>query len=296
MRIVGRHRRGQRQARIDSALELDQHRHAAERAVGVRYGVEKTRRAGGARQRPQAADCAGGVEDRRLDCAAARVQDRQADRVQHTIASKRLRRIERERVAENDPTARERTGQRGVGRRFAGLRRPGGDVAIRLGEDDVQRDHRGAQLADAGDELRDQIATPRPLADRRQAALVHIHDRDSALGWRRRRGAHQRVVDAVVHLGEKRRAIDGKQDRQRRRGEAAQENDSTAGCPSDLRGVLHAHLIVISTRRLRGSTVPSGVGISRSASPCEATSTSEGSRPAEMSSERTAVARFRPSS
>ena len=67
VRIVGRHHRGQREARIDSALELDQHRHAPERTVGVGHGVEKAGRASGPRQRRQAADGAGRVENRRLD-------------------------------------------------------------------------------------------------------------------------------------------------------------------------------------------------------------------------------------
>ena len=111
------------------------------------------------------------------------------------------------------------------------------------------------------DQLADDIAPPRPLADRRQAALVDVDDHDAAARRPGRRARSEPVVGAVLEAGEERAggtataaAVSD------RRHQAADEHETTRP---------QRHRTVISTRRLRGSSTSSAVLTSRSASPCE---------------------------
>ena len=63
--------------------------------------------------------------------------------------------------------------------------------AIGFREDDVERHRRGPEIAQAGDELSDDVPAPGPLADGRQAAIVDVHDDDAAVGRPGRRGAQR---------------------------------------------------------------------------------------------------------
>ena len=105
------------------------------------------------------------------------------------------------------------------------------------------------------------------------------------------------VVGAAIDVGDEIRAEDDQRHGDERRGQAAEQHEAPALGASD-RGVVRGrlrHRIVISTRRLRGSSVLSGVRCRGSASPCDSTSTSEASSPALRSSARTACARSSPS-
>ena len=113
------HDRGQREAWIHAAVILDQERRAPQDAVGVGCGVEEAGRARRLRQLGKTADDAGRVEERRL-AAAARLDQRGAERVQHARRRLRLLAVERQRIADHDSAGAKRVRERCV-RRLAGL-------------------------------------------------------------------------------------------------------------------------------------------------------------------------------
>ena len=131
---------------------------------------------------------------------------------------------------------------------------------------------RRAHVPQAGDQPADDVAAPRPLADRRQAPIVDVDDDDAAAGRFRAGRSQQDVVDRVVEAGEKRGAKHPEHSRDQHGNDAAQKNQTaTRGAPCAL-AIARGYLTVISTRRLRGSGVSLGVLTSRSASPCDVTS------------------------
>ena len=151
---------------------------------------------------------------------------------------RRARRIERHGVAEHDFALVQRVGQQFV------RRAPAAFEPIGLRKDDVQRDRRRTQIAQARHELTDHVAAPRPLANGRQAVVIDV-DNDDAAGCRADRSvAQDGVVGAVFPVAKERRAEERQQRRNERGHEPAQHHET----PRPER-----HLIVISTRRLRGS-------------------------------------------
>ena len=137
---------------------------------------------------------------------------------------------ERQRVAEHDPAFRQRARQARVPRRR--LLRVG-IGAIGFGEDHVEGNHGGALFAQPGDQLRDAIATPRPLADRRQAEVVDVDDGDAAVRRLRRNRAEQGVVGAAIDVGDEIRAEDDQRHGDERRGQAAEQHEAPALGASD---------------------------------------------------------------
>ncbi len=130
-----------------------------------------------------------------------------------------------------------------VGEQLVG-RAPAAFEPIRLREDDVQRDGRRTKIAQARHELTDDVAPPWPLTDGRQAVVIDVDD-DDAAGCRADRSvAQDGVVRAVFPVAKQRRAEERQQRRNERGHEPAQHHET----PRPER-----HLIVISTRRLRGS-------------------------------------------
>lgn len=198
----------------------------------------------------------------------------------------------RQRVPEDDPASRQRARECFVPRR--GLIAVG---AIGLREDDVQRHDRGPLFTEPGNQLGDAIAAPRPLTDFRQAEIVDVDDRDAGVWRANRNRAEERIVGGVVDAGNESWPVDDQRNRQNRGGEAAQQNEPPA-LSAGVRGVRRdrvRHRMVISTRRLRGSAVLSGVLRRRSLSPCDSISITLASRPTLSNSVRTARARSSPS-
>ena len=222
---------------IDAAAELDQQRNAPEQAVGIRRRVEESRGAGRLCQHGKIADGAGRLEER-LFGGIVLAHDREAERMRHARDWRVWDAVERHRVAEHHATGPQRLGQRLVGRGARAF------VAVGFREDDVERDRGRAEIAKAGDQLADDVAAPRPLADRGQAAVVDVDDDDPAARRPGRRGAHERVVGAVFPVPQERRAVEREQGSDERGHQAAQHHEAAGP---------ERHLIVISTRRLRGS-------------------------------------------
>ncbi len=150
----------------------------------------------------------------------------------------RARRIERHGVAEHDLALVQRVGQQLV------RRAPAAFEPIGLGKDDVQCDRRRTQIAQARHELTDDVAAPWPLADGRQTVVIDVDDYDAAGCRADRSVAQDGVVSAVFPVAKQRRAEEGQQRHNERGHEPAQHHET----PRPER-----HLIVISTRRLRGS-------------------------------------------
>src|SRR5688572_9161060 len=198
-----------------------------------------------------------------------------------TVARWAVRGLERQPITQDHAAGPKRVGQHGVGCTARAV------MPIRLGEDDVERDGGGAEIAQPSDQAGDQVATPGPLADGRQTALVHVHDDDPAAWRTRRRGAYQRVVDDEFEVRECRWPVDRKQRGEQGRNQPAKHHPAAGST---------LHLTVTSTRRLRGSNTSLAVFTSSDDSPKDMTSIEERLRPAPMRSVRTAFARFRPSS
>ena len=87
-----------------------------------------------------------------------------------------MRAVERHRITEDDTSTAQRVGQRDVGRDATGLE------SIRFGEHHVERDDSRTEIAHAGDQVANDIASPRPLADRGETALVDVDDGDAIAG------------------------------------------------------------------------------------------------------------------
>src|SRR4029450_7430036 len=221
--------------------------------------------------------------------------------MKHAAARRPGSRVERHRVAEDHASLAECLRERRVGSawRFGGgtgLREPRIIVAIAFGKHDVECNGCRALIAQVRDQPTDQVAAPRPLTDCRQAAFVDVDD-DDLSGWRFCWApAKQEIVHAIVEPGDERGAIKSQDRNDERRHEAAQEGDATNGRMWVVRGQPVDYLTAISTRRLRGSSVSSGVFPSRSRSPCDMTSRASALSPAFSSRFRMVVARLRPSS
>src|SRR4029450_6619782 len=126
-----------------------------------------------------------------------------------------------------------------------------------------------------------------------QAEVVDVDDRDA--GVRRADGyrAEEHVVGGVVDFGDESWPVDDQRNRQNRGREAAQENEPPA-LGAGARGFRRDRVLprmVISTRRLRGSGVLSGVLRTGSASPCDSTWIRSASSPTLSSCVFTAWAR-----
>ncbi len=97
-----------------------------------------------------------GLEERRPAGFGRRLHERDPDRVEHARAGPVGIRLEGESIAENHAAAFERAGEDlvGLGRRHRILVRFDRRVPIRFREDHVERDDRGARLAQAFDQAR----------------------------------------------------------------------------------------------------------------------------------------------
>src|SRR5262249_27409435 len=170
-----------------------------------------------------------------------------------------------------------------------GRRRP-----IGLGKDDVERDRRGAGVSKPRDEASDHIASPRPLADRGQTPLVDVDDDDAGCWRPRTRRSLEQVGRGIVEAPEESRTVLDQECGDDHRHRAAEEQEPAVRPRTRLEHD-SIYLTEISTRRFLGSGVLFLVLISRSASPCDATSIRPGATPAEVRTLRTATARFIPS-
>ena len=107
------------------------------------------------------------------------------------------RAVKRERVTEQDAAVTQRIREHLVWRRARCIE------AVRFRENDIQRDGRGPARSQSIDELTDDVPAPRPLAHRRQAAIVDVYD-DDAIGGRPGLGsAKESVVGAVFQVRRK---------------------------------------------------------------------------------------------
>jgi hypothetical protein len=123
------------------------------------------------------------------------VEDGKTYRVKDTRASGAPASVERQSVTQDDTTFSQRIGEHIVGGRSGTIH---GAETIRFGEDDVQGDGRGAQLAETRDKATYEIPRPGPLTDRREAVLVHVDDDDVIAGRPRIGRAHEDVVCGIV--------------------------------------------------------------------------------------------------
>ena len=112
-----------------------------------------------------------------------------------------------------------------VSQRFVGVR---AFVSVGLRENDVERDGGRPEIPQTRDEIADDIATPGPLADRRQAAFVHVHNHDLAAGRMRPGRANHRVVDAVFEPLEELGPVDREPDHDKRRQQTSQKDKRAA--------------------------------------------------------------------
>jgi hypothetical protein len=112
-------------------------------------------------------------------------------------------------------------------------------VPIGFGEDDVQRDGCCTQFAKASDEATDEVTTPGPLTERRQAALVDIHNHDGSMRRSRSPRAEHRIVDAAIRAHENRRSIERENGRDDC-GKQAPDNDASATREECVVSGLHA--------------------------------------------------------
>ena len=135
--------------------------------------------------------------------------DGNPERVLHARGARFARRIERHRVPEQHPAGSKRVGQRQV-------RRDARSVPIRFREDDIQRNRGGPEVAKAADERADDVAAPRPLANRRQASLVDVDDDNPLIGRTRRKRAQKRVVGGVLERRQQRMGDRPRAERRRR--------------------------------------------------------------------------------
>src|SRR5262245_46867942 len=93
--------------------------------------------------------------------------------------------IERECVAGDGASARTSAGERGIGCRRDALAvvargRLRGSQPVRRAQDDAGRDNRGAAVAPALDEPRDDTLSPGPLPTRSDALLIDGNNADAA--------------------------------------------------------------------------------------------------------------------
>ena len=153
--------RGQRQRRVDAAVEFDEHRHAPQHAVGVGRGVDGARGLG----RPASAGTlhTAPVPGRAgVAPAPSRVVTARLERMEHARRRRRSggQRVERDRESGGDRRSGDRRGQRSVG----GSRAPASRRAtpIGFGEEDVEGDRRGAGCS----------ASASPAGPRRHAATA----------------------------------------------------------------------------------------------------------------------------
>ena len=149
------------------------------------------------------------------------MQQGYADGVKH--ARPTIRAVELHGVPEDNPAPAERNRQLAVWINAVGRRK-----TVRLGEDDVERHHRGSQRAEPIDQPTDHVAPPGPLPDRRQALFVDVNDHD--LSARRSHGsrAHHEVVEGVVESGEGSRSRGRKDRHGQDRNSAAQQDKPAA--------------------------------------------------------------------
>jgi hypothetical protein len=142
------------------------------------------------------------------------MNDGHADRMQHAGTWFGRRAFEGEPIAEHDTALGKDPGQHIVRGRLLPCSRASAGAcaivrAIGFGEDDIERDRGRAHVAQARDEPGDDIAAPRPLADRRQTPLVDVNDEDAIAGRLRDSRPHHGVVDRIVEAWEKPGAIHG---------------------------------------------------------------------------------------
>ena len=160
--------------------------------------------------------------------------------MQHARTRRASGGIERHAVAEHDATPAKRSRQFIVRRDActrAGSEAANAAVPIGFREDDVQRNRRCAHVPQPRDEAADAIATPGPLADRRQAPLIDVNDDDAVAGRPRASRPQQAVVHRVVQPREPCGSIEGENSREEDRNEAAQKNQPTT-CRT---GALRSH-------------------------------------------------------
>jgi hypothetical protein len=95
-------------------------------------------------------------------------------------------RVERHSIAEDDPATPQAIGQQFVRRSGSHRCSTGGPNRrglVRLTKEHIERNCRGAQVAQPLDKATDYISPPWPSPDRRQAAFVDVYDHDSPV-WR----------------------------------------------------------------------------------------------------------------
>ena len=81
----------------------------------------------------------------------------------------------------------------------------GAFVSFALREHDVERHCRRTTVTQAVNESADDVPAPRPLTDAGEALLVDVDDDDLTARRSSRSPAHQRVVDRVLEVDERRR-------------------------------------------------------------------------------------------
>ena len=219
---------GEREAGIHAALELRQQGHAAQDPVAIRRGVHESGPARGFREDRQVAHGRRGLEHRRRDRRIGRLDDRERRGMQHARTLRRRGRVELQAVSEYDRRPAQRARERFV-RRLTFRSRARRDMAIGFGEHDIDRDDGCTRVAQARDQLSDDVAPPRPLADRFQAALIHVHDDDGRIGLLRLRHPDDHVVRRIVQPRERGGAQQRENRDEHHRQEAAGENEATPG-------------------------------------------------------------------
>ena len=158
-----------------------------------------------------------------------RTDDGGAERVQHARARAERRRVERQPVAEHDAPLPQRGGELAVRRHVrSGIPGALGALLVPIGfrEDDVEGDDRRARVPQPGNQPANDVAAPRPLTDRGQAAFVDVDD-DDAGGWRRCLCRPQeQVVGRVIQSSDERRPVQHEH-RREDDGQRAGEDDET---------------------------------------------------------------------
>ena len=164
----------QRERRVNATVELHQQGHTSEDAVGIGRCVEKSRSAGCVRQGRQVAHGTSGSKEGIVRSLVTTSNDGKPERVLRARARRSCGAIECQCIAQDHTARTKRISQRRVRGWSCAF------VSVRFREDDVERDRRCSEIAQAVDQRANEVTTPRPLTDRRQTALVDVHNDDPA--------------------------------------------------------------------------------------------------------------------
>src|SRR5262249_10187241 len=129
-------------------------------------------------------------------------------------------------------------------------------------------DARGAESLDFFQQARYPAARPRPAAEARETRFVDVYDRDSPRSLRAMRGPKQKIVRALIRVGEEERRVEVEPGDEQGGDEPPCYDMPVEGAIS----VERSYHTVISTRRLRGSATWSSVLTRRLSLPCDSIS------------------------